>query len=290
MPNTSGWDREYAEESRASEWSNDPEGFRVEQIEESQDETPASADDSYDEPPLDVEADLSTDNEPSASYQEPQAETLPEQLDSDTRSDDDTDDDDSIEAYMNRLLNRGQSHASSEASEPETVSLSIPKSSSGWASRSEREINSEYDQADQEPIDPDAPLVPRSHAPEKNGNLSAMRELANASARSAISRSVRVQNRDTQIKGAISFACAGGAVVCGVACLIYLPGIVRYMAVAMTAVVAVIYVLQGRQEFSEATLRWKAAQARLASPEQEVANESELEAESEIAENIGRDE
>ncbi len=269
----SGWDREYAEESLASEWSNDPEGFRVEQIDESASEVPASTDDSVDETQQAEEADFSTDYDSSAPQEEPQTEAQLEPRDADTRRDDDLEDEDSIEAYMNRLLSRGQA-AVTDASQPETVSVSTSNSIS------KSRILSRSEPLQQGSIDPDAPLVPRSQAPERNGNLSAMRELANESARSAISRSVRIQNRDTQIKGVINFACAAGAAVCGIACLIWIPGIMGYLGFAMTAVVGVIYVIQGKQEFNEAKRRLEAAESGLIDPEKPVASESEPLAES----------
>ena len=67
-----------------------------------------------------------------------------------------------------------------------------------------------------------------------------MRELANASARIAINRSVQVQTRDTQLRAAFSIACAVGAAVCGIACFLLLPGIMRYLSAVMTAVVAAL--------------------------------------------------
>ena len=86
-----------------------------------------------------------------------------------------------------------------------------------------------------------------------------MRELANSSAKTALSRSLRVQTRDTQIKGAISFACAGGAVICGMACYLLLPGQLRFVAVAMTGLVTLIYAREGVQLFREASRRLRAA-------------------------------
>ena len=88
--------------------------------------------------------------------------------------------------------------------------------------------------------------------------------LANASARSAISVSERVQTRDTQIKGMLNFACATGAVLCGMACLIFIPGIVRFLAVGMTVIVAAIYANQGMQLFGEANQTLKAAELGVA--------------------------
>lgn len=293
----SGWDREYAEESRASEWTNDPDGFRVEQIEESTTENYHSdveshedygnaeydsnaAEDSVgytDQTQEEIDSEVEKTYEIDTQASEPGfkvAEDSQHESPSDVQDaatvpaeDGDLGDEDSIEAYMNRLLNRAQADVRTESEEDETVSVSTSLSSSDLSETSESQAHSGEEHADSEMIDPDAPLVPRSHAPEKNSDLSAMRELANASARSAISRSVRVQTRDTQIKGAINFACAFGAAVCGVACFIFIPGIVRFLAVGMTAVVAVIYVMQGNQEFAEAKRRLTAAESGVADPD-----------------------
>jgi len=297
-----GWDREHAEESRESEWANDPDGYRVEHVAGLQDEAPvdeapvdeapveeapvegvtAGPEHACDEPQADTEGDFSTDSDPSASYEESETETEPESLDSESASEEELDDDDSIEAYMNRLLNRSQSDADSSSSEPETVSLSSSRLTKSVS------LSDDADAAgdDVRPISPDEPLVPRSQAPETNLGLDAMRELANASARSAITRSVRIQTRDTQIKGAINFACAGGASACGIACILFLPGIVGYLAVAMTVIVAVIYIMQGMQEFKEASRQMKAAEKGLLEDEDEdeEGEEQEPAAENELAE------
>jgi hypothetical protein len=54
-----------------------------------------------------------------------------------------------------------------------------------------------------------------------------------------------VQNRNTQLRAAFSIACAIGAAICGVACYLLLPGIMRYLSVAMTFVVASISLYEG---------------------------------------------
>jgi hypothetical protein len=102
------------------------------------------------------------------------------------------------------------------------------------------------------PVDPNAPLVPRSEAPEKHSNLSAMRKLANESARSAIDRSTRVHVRDMQIKAMTKFGFAAVALGCGGLCLQFIPGVARYLAGAMTIVVAAVCVYEGILLFSEA--------------------------------------
>ena len=156
---------------------------------------------------------------------------------------------DSIEAYMNRLLQRVQTDSEGDADKPETISLSTS------ASLTESQLSAtntlEAVEESQEPIDPDAPLVPRSEAPEQ-ASLSALRELANESARSAITRSARLKSRNVQLKGATNFFFAAVALACGCACLFFLPGVMRYLAVAMTIVVGVVCTIEGFQHFKDA--------------------------------------
>jgi hypothetical protein len=114
--------------------------------------------------------------------------------------------------------------------------------------------------ADAQPIDNDAPLVPRSQAPERAGNLSAMRDLANSSARSAISRSARVQSRDTQIQAMVSFGCAVGALACNGVAFYFLSGVLLILAVTMTFVIAFICFREGMHLLEEADRRVKSAE------------------------------
>jgi Inner membrane component of T3SS, cytoplasmic domain len=165
------------------------------------------------------------------------------------------DDDDSIEAYMNRLLNRARPGAGETA--PETAKLTT----ASQPSVSKSQISELVEPLYEAPLDPDAPLVPRSQAPEKNSDLSAMRELANASARSAISRSVRIQNRNIQIQGMINYACGFGALVCGIACFFLLEGFLQILAIAMTVIIAGVCVREGFGQFAEAKRRLRAAES-----------------------------
>ncbi len=176
------------------------------------------------------------------------------------------DSEDSIEAYMNRLLRRVHGQPLDEAAK--AAPASNPKS----APTAKKEAVVTPPKEVVEKIDPDAPFVARSRAPEMRTSLSAMRELANTSARVAISRSARVQTRDTQIKGAFSFACATGAVACGIACYFFIPGIMRYLAVAMTVVVASIYVREGWLLLREASRQLKAAELGVTEQEANDAN------------------
>ena len=95
-------------------------------------------------------------------------------------------------------------------------------------------------------------MMSRSTAPEKKTDMNAMRQLANLHARIEISQNARVQNRDTQLKAMVNYFCAIGAALCGFACFVFISGIAMFIAVAMTAVVAVIYVREGRRLFTDA--------------------------------------
>jgi len=157
------------------------------------------------------------------------------------------DEEDTIEAYMNRLLKhvRGEGdHTSSDDAS---------------ASKEGVEEGEDAQEEDLEPLDPNAPLVPRSLAPERDTDLNAMRELANTSARIAIKRSARLQARNTQLKGFIRLVYALGAISCGAVCYLFLIGFPLYMAVAMTGVVAVVYVREAMQFFQEASYQYNAA-------------------------------
>ena len=329
------WDREYAEEGRSSDWSNNPEGYRVEEVngeshlDQLQDDAAGDIESEYghdshapyeesfsDDESADHSRAEAFADEPSSTQQfdpdsmgaDPseidlapaevaeadrvdaevaEADRVDAEIDeADPQATDsepaaappsgfsDAAGDDSIEAYMNRLLQRVQGEPGAVSDEPETVSVSTSQSSS-LLQEPENEASIEATvEAEEEPIDPEAPLIPRSQAPEKTSDLSAMRELANASARSAISRSVRIQTRDTQIRGMISFGCAAGALICGAMLYIFVPDVVpmvaRFLMVAMTIVVAVIYVKEGLNDFAEANARLRAAESGLADPEAEA--------------------
>jgi len=172
-------------------------------------------------------------------------------------------DEDSIEAYMNRLLRRVQGDGESlEAPMPETISVSTSQSNL-LSQTSEPSTESEQDTTaatETHPIDADAPLVPRSQAPERNQNLSAMRDLANSSARSAISRSARVQSRDTQIQAMVSFGCAVGALGCNALAFYFLHGVLLVIAIAMTFIVAFCCSREGLHLLADARRRVQAAE------------------------------
>ncbi|MEM6687976.1 MAG: FHA domain-containing protein [Planctomycetota bacterium] len=118
----------------------------------------------------------------------------------------DEEEEDSIEAYMNRLLGRVQGSPGEEAAPASTI---ITPTVVDDISESDDDV---------EPIGPDEPLVPRSHAPERGRDLAAMRDLANQQARTAITRSTRIQIRNMQLSGFINFGVAAVAVAIGIGC------------------------------------------------------------------------
>ena len=170
---------------------------------------------------------------------------------------------DTIEAYMNRLLKHVRGNDGQElddVTDPQAVD-------SGQTDASDDEML--------EPLDPNAPLVPRSLAPERDSDLDAMRELANTSARIAIKRSARLQSRNTQLKGLIRLSYALGAISCGAVCYLYLTGMVVYVAVMMTGIVSVIYVREAMQFFQEASYQYNAATNALHDENSSVEDDSE---------------
>ncbi|MGB7323911.1 MAG: FHA domain-containing protein [Rubripirellula sp.] len=268
-----GWDREYTEESDVDDSPIsalqddlvDDEYDRTEMVYDRFNDEPTSDayESSFDEPASEV-----TDEAPdtSSSYDE-DAEVAEPSISEATAADtsgetavSEDGDDDSIEAYMNRLLNRVQgSPESVQATKPETISLSTSTSS---LSKESESLNGGVVEATetQNPIDPNAPLVPRSQAPERGSDLSAMRKLANESARGAISRSATIQTRNIQIAGLCNLAVAGVAVIAVLLGSVMLDGMLLYVAWAMAIIVAAISVRDAMGNFSEAKRRQNSAQ------------------------------
>ncbi|KLU06924.1 Chromosome partition protein smc [Rhodopirellula islandica] len=169
-------------------------------------------------------------------------------------SDSDEPDDDSIEAYMNRLLQRVQKQSGTD-SEPET-----PKSPKTVAKPVVSQlpvaetIESELETIT--PVDPDAPLIPRSQAPERNSNLSAMRELANESARSAVERSAKSQTHSSRVQAMVKFMQAAVAIICGIAAVAFVAqGMLKIVAAVAALLIAVICVKEGMTLLSVARNR-----------------------------------
>ncbi|QEF96227.1 Chromosome partition protein Smc [Stieleria maiorica] len=187
---------------------------------------------------------------------------------------DDAPEDDSIEAYMSRLLQRVQGDGSSkQASAPATPSVPVgeidPKDSVAVDSDS---VDLEQDEpSPPEPTIADSvPLVPRSQAPELSRNLSAMRELANQSARNAVARSIRLQARDTQMKAAFKLGLALGFATMGIAAFIF----VTWSATIKFGLVGAFLVLAGVFG-QEGYVLLRDARRRMALAEEQAAEEDE---------------
>ena len=88
-----------------------------------------------------------------------------------------------------------------------------------------------------------------------------MRELANQSARGAISRSTKIQIRNIQIAGVCNLAVAGVAVIAALLASFMLEGMLLYVAWAMAIVIAAISVRDALSNFAEAKRRTISPQA-----------------------------
>lgn len=170
-------------------------------------------------------------------------------------------DDDSIEAYMNRLLQRVQGQAEADDAVPPAQPVSEKSASTPKPQEPQKELPlpesiaspgaAASKLADEEPAKPaevsdDAPLVPRSQAPERNSNLSAMRELANESARSAINRSQKSHSHTTRIQAMLKFVYAAVALLCGLVAVAMIDLVLlRFIAVVAALLVAGIFVKEG---------------------------------------------
>ncbi|MEE2937507.1 MAG: hypothetical protein VYA84_16075 [Planctomycetota bacterium] len=164
-------------------------------------------------------------------------------------------DDGSIEAYMNRLLQRVQNPDNQSASTIESLTMSNSLRSDSL-SNSEPSTVAEQDQEESEikEVDPATPLVPQSQAPEKAEGL---RASANQSARNIITQINQISTRNNQMKRMINFACTAGSIVCGVACFFFLPGTIRFVAVAMALIVAAVYGREGFQLLKDSSSQLK---------------------------------
>lgn len=163
--------------------------------------------------------------------------------------------DDSIEAYMNRLLGRVQGHsASSSAAKADSISMSSLTSPTKESETVEDVQASSSTDATPE-VD-DTPIVPRSQAPEKNSNLSAMRQLANDSARDAISISTAKQIKQIRMEAIKSFAGGGFCLLIGtIACSVAGSSMLQGVAILMTVVAIVICMYQGYTALQESRSR-----------------------------------
>ncbi|NNE00155.1 MAG: hypothetical protein HKN47_22780 [Pirellulaceae bacterium] len=103
--------------------------------------------------------------------------------------------------------------------------------------------------------------------------MSAMRDLANQSARSAVARSVRTQARDTQIKAMKKFCGAGVGIVCALLCMYFVQalGIVWcVITVGMGIAVTLVYAHEGLGLLSAARHRIRMAEAGMIDDESAV--------------------
>jgi len=186
-------------------------------------------------------------------------------------SNDEPVDDDSIEAYMNRLLKRvqGQSGVASEAASPKPVAVAVAPTSTvkSTSSVSEKPTETSAPLKPTEVIDPNTPLVRRSQAPEHAANLAAMREIANATADTAISQSVRGQAQQLKsraimdlFQAGVVFACAVAFYACGlkIASLRY----VWFTAAALAASLACFFLMDMMKKLSSAKASYDRANSQ----------------------------
>ena len=174
--------------------------------------------------------------------------------------------DDSIEAYMSRLLERVQGGVPTETVVEEPVDESEPETDEPAVAESAEEAPQEEiaeTATVEEPLKDSVPLVPRSQAPELSRNLSAMRELANQSARNAVARSIRVQARDTQMKAAFKglFALAFAAMAVGVFVFISWSMTIKFAMIGAFLVLAGVFGQEGYVLARDARRRLALAEA-----------------------------
>lgn len=207
-----------------------------------------------------------SDEEPSSGLEAISVKTSTEHSPGDGQAGDgDSANDDSIEAYMNRLLQRVQGQSSSSQSPAATSSKPVPAAVSTPSSNSSPKkakpestqvvddesadvapgLDDTGDEFDSE-TDLDAPMVPRSQAPERSRDLSAMRALANESARSAIKRSNKSQSANTRVQAMLKFIYAGIALICGLIAVAMIElTMLKIIAVIAALVAAGIFVKEG---------------------------------------------
>ncbi len=181
----------------------------------------------------------------------------------------DADDDDSIEAYMNRLLQRVHgSSSSAEWAPPASLSSEHPDSAHAKPGRvepSHTETVVETETCEPETggagsdssvaFDPATPQLPISEAPEKESGFSALRDLANESANSAIARSARIQTRDAQLKALLKFTAAVIALGTGAAAYFWIEGSFRLLGITASLIVASFFLVEACSVLREARRR-----------------------------------
>jgi len=185
-------------------------------------------------------------------------------------SNDEPVDDDSIEAYMNRLLKRvqGQSGAASETASPKPVAVAVAQQSTVKTSSSvEQPAETSAPLKPIEVVHPNTPLVRRSQAPEHAANLATMREIANTTADTAISQSVRGQAQQLKSRAVMDLFQAGVVLACAVA--FYACGLkissLRYVwftAAALAASLAFFFLLDMMKKLSSAKASYDRANSQ----------------------------
>ncbi len=160
--------------------------------------------------------------------------------------------DDSIEAYMSRLLQRVQGDPAVPAAKPAPPKEAPPAKAAKKETQPVAEAQTEpaedgIESSKPEPPKDNTPLVPRSQAPELSRNLSAMRDLANQSARNAVARSIRVQARDTQMKAFFKAALALSfiAMAAGVYLFVSWSSTIKIAMIGAFVVLAVVFGQEG---------------------------------------------
>ena len=240
-------------------------------------ETPAETDDyasepesSYEEPETSYDEPETSYDEPENTYEEPatqydsvvEEEPVAEAPEPEETPDDPAPEDDSIEAYMNRLLQRVQGDDDENDSGTPAVQSIVKDETVPDETESE---TTSFELTEEKDYDPNAPLVPRSQAPERNSNMDAMRELANQSARSAVARSVKLQARDIQINAFNKLAQAGVALFCAVLCFVFLKWgtTLKVLAIGSILVISAMLVTEAFALLKEAKTRIASAEASL---------------------------
>lgn len=88
-----------------------------------------------------------------------------------------------------------------------------------------------------------------------------MRDIANASARGAITRSVRKQTRAKKVEARLQFLYAGAAIVCGVTLYFTAGQLPRLLAIALILMIATCFARDGLIALLEARRRMKVAES-----------------------------
>ena len=222
-------------------------------------ETDASYQSGYDDE-AGADANYQSEYQPEDDQQEPEVEesyqlepTSPQE--SPERLGATSPDNDSIEAYMNRLLQRVQGDEDDPEAVPSESVAAITPAVGDYPTEVATETQAVTENVEQ--AEDDGPLIPRSEAPEKNSNLSAMRELANQSARSAVARSVRIQARNTQMRAGLKALYGVIAIGCCAVCYWMLDAslLVKLGIIIPVLIFAFFFFKEGYEQYTEARRR-----------------------------------